>query len=488
MRAGRVVTVGTLAVARPGLPWRLPALWMTAALVLGGLVLVAAGHPHAVASPAVLGVAVVLFALHGLLLWRVVHGLDLPVRRPAWLRATALAWGGLVAIGVAGYANSWVSAALVKSVPPELAVHLTPLRAPTVEESVKLLGVVTLVLLAGRRLSGPLDGLFYGALVGLGFQELENVHYALAAGHHHTALAALGSFLGRGVLTGWATHVAWTAVVGAGLGWAVQHRDRPWPARLGVVAAAFGCSWTLHALWNSRLGVAGLHHGTSELLRLAGLNLLGLAPAALVTWLALRGEARRCARGLAALADAAVAVDAEIAVLGSPVRRFRIRWEAYVLGGRASARAVRRLHRAQTAVGLSVADAPGSAELAGLRAAVVAVRGQLAAARLGPLEERRGGTVGGEVALAVGLVAPVGLWVASALGLVALKVPATSVTAGGLAVVGVAALLLAGRAVCAARRAGAVADVRYGIAGLLGVVTLVLAAVFGGQLLMLVFA
>jgi hypothetical protein len=80
---------------------------------------------------------------------------------------------------------------------------------------------------------------------------------------------------------------------------------------------------------------------------------------ALVTWLALRGEARRCTRALVMLADPAVAVGAEIAALGSPARRFRIRWAAYVRGGWAAARPVRRLHRAQAALARFLATPDG---------------------------------------------------------------------------------------------------------------------------------
>lgn len=359
----RLVTSGApRGLTGAGVPWRLPAWWMAVALLLGGLVLVGVGHRYAVAMPGVLALAVVLFALHGLLLWLAVHGLDLPARRPPWLRATALAWGGLVAIGVAGHANMWAASALVKVASPELAAHLNPLQAPTVEESAKLLGVVTLVLLARRGLSGALDGLVCGALVGLGFQELENVHYALAEAvrDDQPSLMAFGYFVVRGVLAGWATHVAWTAVAGAGLGWAVRHRDRPWPVRVGVAAAALGGSWALHAVWNSPFGVAGgVRGGADGLLRLAILNLLGLLPVALVTWLALRGEARRCTRALVMLADPAVAVGAEIAALGSPARRFRIRWAAYVRGGWAAARPVRRLHRAQAALARFLATPDG---------------------------------------------------------------------------------------------------------------------------------
>jgi RsiW-degrading membrane proteinase PrsW (M82 family) len=499
-----------------GPPWRLPALWTTAALMLGGLVLLAVGHRYVVAMPVVLALAAVLFALHGLLLWLGVHAVDLAARRPPWLRATALAWGGVVAVGVAGFANTWLDSAVVKVVSPELAERLEPLRAATVEESVKLLGVVMLVLLARRRLAGALDGLVYGALIGLGFQEAENVHYVVvqAAGHDGSALSAFGYFVTRGVVAGWATHVAWTAIAGAGLGWAVRHRDHSWPARIGVAAAAFGGAWTLHALWNSPLGVAdGLRFGADGLLRLATLNLVGLAPLALVTWLVLRGETRRCARALAGLADPAVAVDAEIATLGSSPLRFRTYWAAVVRGGRPEARAVYRLHQAQASLARYLAERvyPDPDALYGLRAAVLARREQLGAAVRASRERTARQHIAREhMAGERPLPAPApphrplthstdrarsvlsgnglcgghcgGHCGGGALGMVELTVPASAVAAGALAGVGGAAVLLAGRAVRRARLQGVAADVRYGVAALLGVVVLVLAAVFAGQL------
>jgi len=94
-----------------------------------------------------------------------------------------------------------------------------------------------------------------------------------------------------------------------------------------------------------------------------------------------------------------------------------------------------------------------------------------------------GATGCGGVALGVGLVGPVGLWVGLLLELV-VEMPAIAVTAAGLAGLGGGALVLADRAVREARRSGTAADVRYGVAALLGVVSLVLAAAFAGQLLL----
>ena len=51
-----------------------------------------------------------------------------------------------------------------------------------VEELVKVAGVVAIALLAPRQINSVVDGFVYGALVGLGFQVVENIVFALERG------------------------------------------------------------------------------------------------------------------------------------------------------------------------------------------------------------------------------------------------------------------------------------------------------------------
>jgi hypothetical protein len=85
--------------------WRLPALWMTFALLAVGLVLIGADHTFAVHLPLALAATIVLFAGHGVLVFLLVRGLDLPAPRPLLLLGVAVAWGGLVAAGLTSLAN-----------------------------------------------------------------------------------------------------------------------------------------------------------------------------------------------------------------------------------------------------------------------------------------------------------------------------------------------------------------------------------------------
>ena len=53
--------------------------------------------------------------------------------------------------------------------------------APTNEEFYKTIGLLVLFLIASREFDGVMDGLVYGAMIGLGFQAVENVQYFIEA-------------------------------------------------------------------------------------------------------------------------------------------------------------------------------------------------------------------------------------------------------------------------------------------------------------------
>ena len=459
--------------------------------------------------PLALAASIVLFAAHGMLVFLLVRALDLPVPRPPLLLGIAVAWGGLVAAGLTYFANEQINTILVKLAPPRfVAAWSSAIAAPFAEESLKALGVVTVVLLARRRLTGTLDGLFYGALVGLGFADIENIHQALqaAAGQpRDSTLGAVLYLLGRGLLWGWAMHVPWTAVAGAGVVWAALRRDRPVPVRLGAALVALLAAAGLHALWNSPLGWSRTDFGHTALVMLAI-----LAPVGVLTWLALRDQARRCAGQLGRLADPALADAAEIAALGSPLRRFGVCWNGYVLGGRGGLGAVRRLQGAQAALVVALTLRSGtplrSGTLAGGPDPAVAL-GSAAPGSAGGVDEVQTaaqtvrdarcrlaelvppaavawraagpGTLMGWAALVMAVAAPAGLATTWAVGGMWQDQSTLAAVVGGSAALSAFAVQLCLPEVQRARQAGGAADIRLGMAQLLGVLGLVLAGILG---------
>jgi RsiW-degrading membrane proteinase PrsW (M82 family) len=155
-----------------------------------------------------------------------------PTRAPAlrW-SAAALVWGSSAAAGCAVLANQGLAGLWAKSEGIKFASDWSAsLSAPLNEELLKLCGVVMVALAAPLAINGPLDGMVYGALTGLGFQAAENVTYGLNAivlsGGTNPNRAVLDSALLRVGTAGVGSHWTMTAVAGAGAGYLILHTRR----------------------------------------------------------------------------------------------------------------------------------------------------------------------------------------------------------------------------------------------------------------------
>lgn len=125
-----------------------------------------------------------------------------------------------------------------------------------IEESVKLIVPVAALLVGGRRT--VTRGLVLGMASGAGFAVVETLGYAgTAVARTGAGLAQVdGILLDRGVFAP-VTHVAWTGLVMAGIGYALSRR-RPWVSSL-VVVGTFGFAVLMHTWWDrSGGGVAYL--------------------------------------------------------------------------------------------------------------------------------------------------------------------------------------------------------------------------------------
>ncbi len=178
--------------------------------------------------------------------------LDRHEPEPRGLLLFAFAWGATVA----------TVGALLLSLPPTLAVQAAGgdadvvgavVVAPLVEEGLKGLGLLAVVLVGRRALDGLVDGIVYAGLVGIGFAFTENVLYLGTALLDGGEEGLVTTFVLRGVLSPFA-HPLFTAATGAGLVAASRARGvvpRTLLALLGYAAAV-----ALHGLWNG-LAVGG---------------------------------------------------------------------------------------------------------------------------------------------------------------------------------------------------------------------------------------
>jgi len=185
-----------------------------------------------------------------LLLW-----LDRNEKEPVYLILTALMWGAAVATVVSMIFNDSF-AAMAASVTGDyfVAQFLTAsLSAPFIEELSKGLAVLFIFLLFRDEFDNVLDGVLYGALVGLGFATIENVVYYVDAGMR----AGFGEMLAltwvRGILGGIGTHAAFTAITGCGFG--LVRVLRKGFARWLLVPLMWSIGMFAHFLWNTFCGM-----------------------------------------------------------------------------------------------------------------------------------------------------------------------------------------------------------------------------------------
>ncbi len=339
---------------------RLPAFWLLVLLAVVGASRIGLIFADAVTLyPRASIAAFVLFTLYAIPFVLLVREVDYLEREPVALLATAMGWGGLVATATANLGNTAAQDILAKLVSPSFSDRWGPaIVGPTTEETLKALGVVVIVLLAARHVNSVVDGFVYGALVGLGFQVVEDFVYSINAvvlagtGDQITPVVAV--FLVRGFLGGLWSHTLFTALVGAGIGYAMVRRERSLRARVGVAVLAFLGAWTLHFFWNSPLLADGFGMGV---VGLVGALLLKGIPGFVAVMLLLRVARRHEAgyylgrlNGIEPILVAPEEMDALVTGRGRTAAR---RCAAAQAGLRAD-RAVRRLQRAQSGLAVEI--------------------------------------------------------------------------------------------------------------------------------------
>ncbi len=285
-------------------------------------------------------------------LW-VVHRLDREEKEPWRLVLVATAWGAVVAtslvIWVEGLFQSWSVHVLLPG--PGLDAS-NAFSAGLFEELAKGVAVLLLYLVMRDEFHDVVDGIVYGAAVGLGFNFMETVGYMTYLDSLFGPYAAGFQWYHRQVLDLFFGHATYTALVGAGIGIARQLTSR----RRQVLAIA--CGWlaaiAAHFAWDAWLTFFPLGTGAVTLLqvhlRVLAMNGPFTAVVLVLLLLGRRIEGRNLERQLeleAATGEGAVE-PAEVAILARPERRLRARLAA----GPRGYLPVGRLQRAQIELAL----------------------------------------------------------------------------------------------------------------------------------------
>jgi RsiW-degrading membrane proteinase PrsW (M82 family) len=230
----------------------------------------------------------------------------------------ALVWtftaGATAVVLFAVIVNSTTAAVLDATVGvPTSDVLTSTLVAPVVEELGKAVVLVLLYRRFRHEISGPLDGVVYATMVGLGFATVENILY-------YGQSVADGSlpvvFVLRGVLSPFA-HPLFTAAFGIGLGLLAAGRTRRVAGApvLGLLLAV-----GLHALWNGStdFGAGGV------LLMFFGLMVPVFFAMVVLCRKEARREQRRIRHHLRPEVEAGVLSESDVHVLSDVAARRRL--------------------------------------------------------------------------------------------------------------------------------------------------------------------
>ncbi len=290
-------------------------------------------------SPTTGVMSAVLWLLYGFAFLVLLYRLELFERRSPATVIGALLWGALAGPGlgvIAAPAMHDLVASLMGSDNP----WVPSFAAPLVEEPLKLLGVLALALIPGARVRSAADGLFYGAVVGLGFQASEGFLYTATFGAAGGTNTVTAMFLLRGIIGGLWSHATFTAVAGAGLGF-FFNATAEFRHRFAVLCGTVALSIALHGFFDAP--ILGPNPFVSSVVKGLPVFLLFLA---VLRWAHLRE--RRTFAGLAAhvVPDDLVSPGDFTTLATRRARRRARRW-ARMRGGYATARALKRLQGAQ---------------------------------------------------------------------------------------------------------------------------------------------
>ena len=236
----------------------------------------------------------------------------------------ALLWGAAASVGIALVFSfiAQIGQALAGVDDSYATVFVSAVvQAPVVEEVSKGFGILLLFWVFRRHFDGPVDGLVYGATIGVGFAFTENVQYfALAlTGTDFAGVSEI--FFLRGILSPFA-HVMFTACTGIILGFASRRASRA--GAIGYFLIGLVPAIALHAFWNGMAFVVSDFYGYYLVVQVP-LFLLGIA----FVYFLRRAEQRVTAERLAEYAAAGWFTAGEVAMLSTATGRARARvWAA----------------------------------------------------------------------------------------------------------------------------------------------------------------
>ena len=207
-----------------------------------------------------IGLAVTSFAIYAALFWWFTQYIDRYAKLPAKLMVLAFLWGGFAATGaMAANANDAILALYAKVFGQVWALNWgAGLAAPFTEETAKGSGLLLLIAMAPRQIRTAFDGFILGAFIGLGFQIVEDISYAMTSAGTQFGANQIGASIATIILrmvSGVAAHILYSAIFCAGLVYLLGRPAEPRKIGRGLVLVA--TPMLLHGIWDSLASIAG---------------------------------------------------------------------------------------------------------------------------------------------------------------------------------------------------------------------------------------
>jgi RsiW-degrading membrane proteinase PrsW (M82 family) len=366
---------------------RQPAYWLFVALVFAGVLIVGYQQLTFLAAyPEAWFLSILLLAAVAIPVGLIIYRFDQFEPEPASLIAIAVIWGAVVALSFAAIANSSFLTFLQHVLPSrEVDSWGAALVAPIDEEFYKGAGLVMIFLIARDEINGLMDGLVYGAMIGLGFQVMENIQYfvhAAAQSGSGQIGPVISTFFVRVLVAGLYSHMLFTGLLGFGFAYFVTRRSASWALRAGVFALFIALAWGAHFVWNSPW-LDSLMAGSAGTFVLA-LIIKGLPFLVLLLLLGIfarRREEQAFSRLMAEEVGGDVVTQEEFRILRSGRRRRAALRRMKRQKGSAARRMLKRLQREQINLALfhTKVETPGHPSVEAQRDKVRQLKAQLAA-------------------------------------------------------------------------------------------------------------
>ena len=199
-------------------------------------------------SSIILPLSIAAATIPVLLYIALVYWVDRYEKEPWGLLAAAFVWGAVPSVLFAYVFNTLFSLPIIFLAGEELGQTISAsIIAPVVEESIKGLAILGILLLWRQEIDSPLDGIIYGGMVGLGVALVENVYYFVNV-YQEGGLEAWGlNIFVRSIVFG-LNHALFSSLMGLGV--AVARLSTNPVVKVTAVIGGWATAVFLHFLHN----------------------------------------------------------------------------------------------------------------------------------------------------------------------------------------------------------------------------------------------